>query len=230
VALVFGNRTLCETVIQANDYLYISVPAEWNHKLLDEFRTAPHGSSLRSLTRCRSSICQLPPEDTLKCSTELKLGPDAHGAECLPHHLCGMDGDEGVAALTVPKSAGHFGSIRRVVSGCEDKHESPLSCTIRRLAAIRRRQELSTVTAAVQKKISSRLAVISYSFAPTELSLTMLVSSCRRPERDRADEVSIMGFDDEFTLAIAKAAIVIVSSFGALVFLTWIAGKGSFLK
>jgi len=54
--------------------------------------------------------------------------------------------------------------------------------------------------------------------------------SCKRPERDRADEVSIMGFDDEFTLAIAKAAIVIVSSFGALVFLTWIAGKSSFLK
>jgi hypothetical protein len=58
----------------------------------------------------------------------------------------------------------------------------------------------------------------------------MRISSCRRPEKDRADEVSIMGFDDEFTLAIAKAAIVIVSSFGALAFLTWIAGKSSFLK
>jgi len=39
-----------------------------------------------------------------------------------------------------------------------------------------------------------------------------------------------MGFDDEFTLAIAKAAIVIVSSFGALVVLTWIAGKNSLPK
>jgi len=58
----------------------------------------------------------------------------------------------------------------------------------------------------------------------------MGVSSCRRPEKDRADEVSIMGFDDEFTLAIAKAAIVIVSSFGALVVLTWIAGKNSLPK
>jgi len=58
----------------------------------------------------------------------------------------------------------------------------------------------------------------------------MQVSSCWRPEKDRADEVSIMGFDDEFTLAIAKAAIVIVSSFGALVFLTWIVGKSSLLK
>lgn len=54
--------------------------------------------------------------------------------------------------------------------------------------------------------------------------------AARAREKVCADEVSIMGFDDEFTLAIAKAAIVIVSSFGALIFLTWIAGKSSFLK
>jgi hypothetical protein len=40
----------------------------------------------------------------------------------------------------------------------------------------------------------------------------------------------MMGFDDEFTLAIAKGAIVIVSSFGALVLLSWVAAKNHFLK
>jgi hypothetical protein len=40
----------------------------------------------------------------------------------------------------------------------------------------------------------------------------------------------MMGFDDEFTVAIAKAAIVIVSSFGALILLSWVATKSHFLK
>ena len=45
-----------------------------------------------------------------------------------------------------------------------------------------------------------------------------------------ADEGSMMGFDDEFTLAIAKAALVIASSFGALMLLSWVAAKSHFLK
>jgi len=40
----------------------------------------------------------------------------------------------------------------------------------------------------------------------------------------------MMGFDDEFTLAITKAAIVIVSSFGVLMFVSWVAAKSHFLK
>jgi len=132
--------------------------------------------------------------------------------------------------LTVPKSARHFWAIRRIVSGCEDKHEAPFITHDLKISGDSKAAGTVNSHSAGQKKITSRLAVISYSFARAERSLTMLISSCRRPDKDRADEVSIMGFDDEFTLAIAKAAIVIVSSFGALVFLTWIAGKSSFLK
>jgi len=40
----------------------------------------------------------------------------------------------------------------------------------------------------------------------------------------------MLGFDDEFALAIAKAAVVIVSGFGALVLLSWVAAKSHFLK
>jgi hypothetical protein len=73
-----------------------------------------------------SGIGKRSSEETLKCSAELKLSGEAHGAECLTHQLCGMDGDEGIATLTVPKSARQFRSIRRIVSGREDKHDSPL--------------------------------------------------------------------------------------------------------
>jgi hypothetical protein len=67
--------------------------------------------------RSESRIRKLAPEKTVECSTKLKLSVEAHGTECLMHNLCGMDGDERVATLTMPKSAPNLRSIRRIVSG-----------------------------------------------------------------------------------------------------------------
>jgi hypothetical protein len=105
----------------------------------------------------------------------------------------------------------------------------PYQAAIRRLAVILRQQELSTVTALVSKNAQPiRCNFLQFHARGMLSKISGTSNGCR--EKVRADEVSIMGFDDEFTLAMAKAAIVIVSSFGALVFLTWIAGKSSFLK
>ena len=131
-----------------------------------------------------SRICKLSPEETVECSAKVKLSVEAHGTECLMHNLCGMDGHERVASLTMPKSARYLWSICRIVRGSQDKHGPSLSGAIRRLAVILRRQELSTVTALVSKNAQPIRCNFLQFHACGRLSKMWASSNrCTRPEK-----------------------------------------------
>jgi hypothetical protein len=83
-----------------------------------------------------SSVGELPPheafEETLECSTEFKFGIEAHWAKCLVYDFGGMDGNERVTSLAMPKGARHLWPVSRIFAVSHDNHEPPLPSKTRR--------------------------------------------------------------------------------------------------
>jgi hypothetical protein len=83
-----------------------------------------------------SSVAELSPyeafEETLECSTEFKLRIGAHWAKGLVYDFGGMDGNERVTSLAVPKGARHLWPISRIFAVSHDEHEPPFLSKTRR--------------------------------------------------------------------------------------------------